>query len=155
MLIWKMKNRKLYLSIGSNLYNRKSNILLAIKKLEECLGPRERLSDFMETPSWGFVGADFLNVAVSFMTSLDAEEILKVCKSVERQMGRKNEGIELDEGGRRIYHDRIIDIDIILLGEEKIDTPTLKIPHPRMWDRDFVIKPLKEIFDGELMGGND
>ncbi len=150
-----MKNRKLYLSIGSNLYDRKANILLAIKKLEDYLGPCEKLSDFMETSSWGFVGADFLNVAVSFMTSLDAEEILKVCKSVERQMGRKNEGIELDEGGRRIYHDRIIDIDIILLGEEKIDTPTLKIPHPRMWDRDFVIKPLKEIFDGELMGGND
>ncbi len=150
-----MKNRTVYLSIGSNLCDRSANILLAIKKLEEYLGPREKLSSFMETPSWGFDGADFLNVAVSFTTSLGAEEILKICKDVERQMGRDCEGEELDENGKRIYHDRIIDIDIILLGEEKIDTPTLKIPHPRMWERDFVIKPLKEIFDGELMRGND
>ena len=66
-----------------------------------------------------------------------------------------DEGAVYDASGRRIYKNRIIDIDIVLLGEEKVDTPELKIPHPRMWERDFVIKPLKEIFNGELMQGID
>ena len=60
-------------------------------------------------------------------------------------MGRR-ENLEYDAEGRRIYHDRPIDIDILLYGDETVDTPDLKIPHPLMKQRDFVMRPLEEIF---------
>jgi 2-amino-4-hydroxy-6-hydroxymethyldihydropteridine diphosphokinase len=60
-------------------------------------------------------------------------------------MGRTG-GVEYDAEGRRIYHDRPIDIDILLYGDERVDEPDLQIPHPLMEQRDFVMRPLKEIF---------
>ena len=151
-----MSSRMLYLSIGSNLGDRQANILRAVSLLDAGLAGRHvKMSSFMQTPSWGFTGEDFLNVAVSYETALPAEEVLRICKDVERRMGRVDEGAVYDASGRRIYKNRIIEIDIVLLGEEKVDTPELKIPHPRMWEREFVIKPLKEIFNGELMQGID
>ncbi len=146
-----MKSRILYLSIGSNIAPRRENILEAVQALDEKLGSHLRMSSFIQTPSWGFAGGEFLNVAVSYRTDLRAEDILKICKGIERQLGRMNEGVVLDEKGGRVYKDRPIDIDIILLGDEKIDSEELKIPHPSMWERDFVIIPLKEIFEGELI----
>lgn len=146
-----MKSRILYLSIGSNIAPRRENILGAVQALDEKLGSHLRMSSFIQTPSWGFAGGDFLNIAVSYRTDVRAENILKICKDIERQLGRKNEGVVLDEKGGRVYKDRPIDIDIILLGDERIDSEELKIPHPSMWKRDFVIIPLKEIFEGELI----
>ncbi len=146
-----MKNRVLYLSLGSNVAPRRDNILNAVSALDEVFGVHLKLSSFIQTPSWGFEGADFLNVAVSYVTDLSAQDILRICKDIERSLGREDEGVVVDEDGRRIYRDRPIDIDIILLGDEEIDTPNLKIPHPCMWKRDFVIKPLKEIFEGDLI----
>ena len=150
-----MNKRTLYLSIGSNISPRREHILDAVRLLDGRIGPHLKVSSFIQTPSWGFEGPDFLNIAVSYSTDLPAEGILRICKDVERALGRTDEGIRLDTEGKRIYHNRPIDIDIILLGDEKVDTDTLKIPHPLMWERDFVIKPLKEIFDGELTGEND
>ena len=60
-------------------------------------------------------------------------------------MGRR-ETLEYDAEGRRIYHDRPIDIDILLYGDERIDLPDLQIPHPLMRQRDFIMRPLNEIF---------
>ncbi len=146
-----MKSRVLYLSIGSNIAPRRENIFSAVQALDEEFGPHLKMSSFIQTPSWGFAGGDFLNIAVSYQTDLPAEDILKICKGIERQLGRFSEGVVLDERGNRVYQDRPIDIDIILLGEEKIDIPELKIPHPLMWKRNFVIIPLKEIFEGKLI----
>ena len=150
-----MKTRDLYLSLGSNLGDRKANLLKAVEMLDASLGKHKRLSSIVETKSWGFEGEDFLNLAVMYETEMEGEQILRICKEVEKRIGRKEEGIKMDGQGRRVYTDRLIDVDILLLGEEKICSESLTIPHPRMWERDFVIKPLKEIFSGDFVPGID
>ena len=150
-----MKTRDLYLSLGSNLGDRKANLLKAVEMLDASLGKHKRLSSIVETKSWGFEGEDFLNLAVMYETEMEGEQILRICKEVEKRIGRKEEGIKMDGQGRRVYADRLIDVDILLLGEEKICSENLTIPHPRMWERDFVIKPLKEIFSGDFVPGID
>ena len=150
-----MKTRDLYLSLGSNLGDRKANLLKAVEMLDARLGKHKRLSSIVETKSWGFEGEDFLNLAVMYETEMEGEQILRICKEVEKRIGRKEEGIKMDGQGRRVYADRLIDVDILLLGEEKICSESLTIPHPRMWERDFVIKPLKEIFSGDFVPGID
>ena len=70
--------------------------------------------------------------------------ILEICKGIEERMGRT--GVpQYDERGERIYSDRPIDIDILLLGDHKIDCPELTVPHKLMYERDFVMIPLNEI----------
>ncbi|MCR4823919.1 MAG: 2-amino-4-hydroxy-6-hydroxymethyldihydropteridine diphosphokinase, partial [Bacteroidales bacterium] len=74
------------------------------------------------------------------------QTLLRICKRIEREMGRRD-APEYDAEGRRIYHDRPIDIDILLYGDERVDTPDLQIPHPLMQQREFVMRPLREIFE--------
>ena len=105
----------------------------------------DALSSIIETPSWGFDGPDFLNCVVRYRTARRPETLLKICKRIERAMGRRGE-LEYDAEGRRIYRDRPIDIDILLCGDERVDTPELQIPHPLMHEREFVMRPLAEIF---------
>ena len=150
-----MKTRDLYLSLGSNLGDRKANLLKAVEMLDASLGKHKRLSSIVETKSWGFEGEDFLNLAVMYETEMEGEQILRICKEVEKRIGREEEGIKMDEQGRRVYADRLIDVDILLLGEERICSEKLTVPHPRMWERDFVINPLKEIISVDFMKGID
>ena len=141
-----MKQRDVYLSLGSNLGDRRANIDEALRRLDRAIGrPYDALSSIIETLSWGFDGPDFLNCVVRYRTARRPETLLKICKRIERAMGRR--GVpEYDAEGRRIYHDRPIDIDILLYGDERVDTPELKVPHPLMHERDFVMRPLAEIF---------
>ena len=88
----------------------------------------------------------FFNQAISFKTSVSPTDLLKVCKYVEAKMGRPMEEPQYDEQGNRIYKSRIIDIDILLYGNQTIDLPELKIPHPRLQEREFALIPLREIF---------
>lgn len=137
----------LYLSIGTNQGDRKSNIKRALEMLEKSFGCHwKALSDIIETPAWGFTGDDFLNCAVSFDIDAKPEDVLKTCKTIERDMGRR-EVMEFSSDGQRIYHDRIIDIDILLYGNISMQTPDLQIPHPKMKERDFVMRPLMQILD--------
>lgn len=140
----------IYLSLGTNIGKRKDNLFLALKLLDECLGVHyDTLSSIIETPSWGFKGADFLNCVVRYVLDKDKitpEDLLSFCKSTESKMGRDGK-VEFDPlSGKRIYHDRIIDIDILLFGDVSVNTPTLKIPHPLMKERGFVMTPLMEIY---------
>jgi 2-amino-4-hydroxy-6-hydroxymethyldihydropteridine diphosphokinase len=94
----------------------------------------------------------FINAAVCFELSQSAftpHQILAICKQVESELGRV-EKIEYDAKGERVYHSRPIDIDILLWGDLLLDTSDLKIPHPLMWERDFVLTPLAEIADETL-----
>lgn len=141
-----MESREVYLSLGSNLGDRRSNLDTAVALLSESFGHGyKRISSVIETRSWGFSGADFLNMAVVYDTTLEPLEILHICKSVESRMGRPVRDAEYDSTGKRIYRDRIIDIDILLIGEEVISLPELTVPHPRMNERDFVLIPLRQI----------
>lgn len=144
----------LYLGLGSNLGDRKANLEEALRLLDEALGCHyEALSDFIETEPWGFVSADrFLNAAVRYRVtvprgtseSVYSHRILAICKSIERELGRTG-GPEYGIDGKRIYRSRIIDIDILLIGDWRIDDEDLKIPHPLMNERDFVRIPLMQV----------
>ena len=141
-----MKAVPVYLSLGTNQGDRRAQIDEALRSLDASIGrPYEALSSIIETPAWGFEGPDFLNCVVRYRTAKRPHTLLRICKKIERAMGRTG-APEYDAEGRRIYHDRPIDIDILLYGDEHVDTPDLKIPHPLMEQRDFVMRPLAEIF---------
>ena len=80
-----------------------------------------------------------------YRTARRPETLLKICKRIERAMGRRG-APEYGADGRRIYRDRSIDIDILLYGDLSVETPELTIPHPLMREREFVMRPLAEIF---------
>ncbi|MCQ2222018.1 MAG: 2-amino-4-hydroxy-6-hydroxymethyldihydropteridine diphosphokinase [Prevotella sp.] len=133
---------KVYLSLGSNLGDKEENIHKAIKKIEEQVGVVVRQSALIKTEPWGFQSDNgFVNAAVCVETSLSPREVLHRTQAIERALGRNHKSIN------GIYHDRLIDIDILLYGDETIDEPDLKIPHPLMKERDFVMIPLEEIMD--------
>lgn len=144
----------LYLSLGSNMGDREANIETAISLLNiELKTPYKAVSSLLETEPWGFESdRKFLNAAVHYELRLkkgynpEAEGlmILEICKDIERRLGRTG-GPEYGEGGERIYHNRPIDIDILLFGDHRIDCPELTVPHKLMYERDFVMVPLKEI----------
>ena len=141
-----MKAQDVYLSLGSNQGDRQARIEEALRRLDKALGrPYEALSSIIETPAWGFDGPPFLNCVVRYRTARRPETLLKICKRIERAMGRRG-APEYDADGRRIYRDRPIDIDILLYGDLSVDTPELTIPHPLMREREFVMRPLAEIF---------
>ena len=136
-----------YLGIGTNLGDRKANILYALKMLDAALGVQSTaLSPLFESEPWGFSSPDrFLNCAVRYDTDMGPHEILEICKDIEARMGRNVAAPEFDGNGRRIYRSRIIDIDILLYGQGRISLPDLTIPHPLMRERDFVMVPLSAI----------
>ncbi|MBR4757163.1 MAG: 2-amino-4-hydroxy-6-hydroxymethyldihydropteridine diphosphokinase [Bacteroidales bacterium] len=136
-----------YFSLGSNLGDREKNIYEALRRMDEAFGRHyETLSQLVETVPVGFSGGKFLNCAVLYRISSShpAMEVLEKVKSVERAMGRTDPP-EYDADGGRIYHSRIIDIDILFYGKERMDTPLLTIPHKGIADREFVLVPLREI----------
>ena len=151
-----MEKVELYLSLGSNQGDRVSNIETALSLLNIELGrPYKRVSTFIETEPWGFESEQkFINAAVLYELYLrkgynpEAEglAVLDICKDIERRMGRTG-APQYDDRGERIYTSRPIDIDILLLGDDRIDCEELTVPHKLMYERDFVMVPLKEIND--------
>ena len=133
----------IYLSLGSNLGNRRQLLLDAIEKINKKVGNVVRQSSFYETEPWGFESKNlFLNAVVKVTTELSPTDLLKVTQQIEREMGRT------EKTGTH-YHDRPIDIDILLYDDLRVDLPELKIPHPLMQERDFVLVPLREIIDAD------
>lgn len=142
---------EVYLALGTNMGERRANLECALKLLDNAFGtPYTALSSFYANPAQGFEGDDFLNAVVRYDLSLEPLLILEICKDVERQMGRVGGGIRYDSQGRRIYRSRVIDVDVLLIGDMRVDTPVLTVPHPRMKERDFVMIPLREIYGGIL-----
>ena len=129
-----------YLGIGTNIGKKKENLTRTIEALSLALGNYTALSEFMETEPWGFDSkSTFLNCVVAFDTTISPIGLLDITEGIERELGRTTKST----GGT--YHDRIIDIDILLYGSEVIETPRLTIPHPLMHLRDFVLEPLAGI----------
>ena len=145
---------ELYMSLGSNMGDRRRNIEDAVSMLNiELKKPYKAVSSFYETEPWGFESDEkFINAVVMYELDLpkgynpEAEGlmILETCKDIERRLGRKGQP-QYDEAGERIYASRPIDIDILLLGDNKIDCEELTVPHKLMYEREFVMIPLREI----------
>ena len=126
-----------YLLLGSNLGNRKEILDKAINLLSQKVGVVILQSKDYETAPWGITNQpDFLNLAVSIQTRLEPLQILEITQSIENQLGR----VRKEKWGARL-----IDIDILFYGNEIIDEPNLKIPHPLLQERDFALSPLAEI----------
>ena len=130
--------RELTLLLGTNLGDRESNIATALTKLDKALGGRRlRTTPIIETEACGFVAPPFLNAVAVYSSARKPETILHICKRIERSMGRKD-APEYAPDGSRIYHNRIIDIDILKYGSLEVSTPELTIPHPQIKSRPFV-----------------
>ena len=134
-----------YFSLGSNMGDREGNISEALSRMDAAFGRHyEALSELIETEPMGFSGGKFLNCAVLYRIPKEPLVILDTVKAIEREMGRTDPP-EYDGEGNRVYHSRVIDIDILFYGRERMDTPRLTIPHKGIADRPFVMIPLLEI----------
>jgi 2-amino-4-hydroxy-6-hydroxymethyldihydropteridine diphosphokinase len=142
-----MTKHQVYLGLGSNLGDCRKNLERAIRLIADRVGAVTRQSSFIETEPWGFESEHrFVNAVVLCETTKTPREVLLLTQQIERDMGRRKvNGAGLMVNGQRIYTDRIVDIDILLYDDLTIDEPDLKIPHPLMHQRDFVMIPLKEI----------
>lgn len=129
---------KAYLGIGTNIGNREENLKNALASLNLLpLTKVTNVSKVYETEPVGYANQDdFLNIAVEIETELTAQNLLGACLGVEAGLGRVR---QIKNGPR------IIDIDLLLYEDEECDTPTLILPHPRMFERDFVLQPLLDI----------
>ncbi|MDE5571948.1 MAG: 2-amino-4-hydroxy-6-hydroxymethyldihydropteridine diphosphokinase [Prevotella sp.] len=139
-----MTKHQLYLGLGSNLGDRECNLRETIRLLGERVGEVTRQSSFIETEPWGFQSDNrFLNAAVLCLTDKTPREVLQLTQQIERDMGRCK--VTDVKSHSRQYADRTVDIDILLYDDLTIDEPDLKVPHPLMYERDFVMLPLKQI----------
>lgn len=140
-----MNSHKVYLGLGSNLGDCRKNLERAICLIGDRVGQVTRQSSFIETEPWGFQSQNkFTNAVILCETTKTPREVLLLTQQIERDMGRRKKSVS---GG---YADRPIDIDILLYDDLTIDEPDLKIPHPLMHERDFVMIPLDEIRNVEI-----
>ena len=154
------------MSLGSNLGDREQQLKQAIRFIDERIGEVVRQSSFIETEPWGFQSDHrFLNAAICCLTDKTPREVLQLTQQIERDLGktkahatrRAPQSSALSPQPSSItphpsslspqpsYFNRPIDIDILLYDDWKVSEPDLKIPHPLMHQRDFVMIPLKEI----------
>lgn len=143
---------EVYLSLGSNLGDREQQLKQAIRFIDERIGEVVRQSSFIETEPWGFQSDHrFLNAAICCLTDKTPREVLQLTQQIERDLGKtKAHATRRAPQSSALspqpsYFNRPIDIDILLYDDWKVSEPDLKIPHPLMHQRDFVMIPLKEI----------
>lgn len=130
----------LYLSLGTNLGNRHHNLQQATLLIAQRIGAIVHAATPIETAPVGFNSDNqFLNTALAIETSLTATEALRITQEIEREMGRTQKSTN------HTYHDRIIDIDLLMLDDLVLRSNVLSLPHPEMTDRLFVLEPLAEI----------
>lgn len=128
---------KAFLLLGGNIGNRENNFRKTRELIEKFCGAIIQTSSLYETAAWGITDQPaFLNQAIEIETQLNAMELMGTILKIEQSMGRER---------KEKYGPRIIDIDILLFNDEQHDDPSLKIPHPEMQNRRFVLVPLAEI----------
>ncbi|MEM1258988.1 MAG: 2-amino-4-hydroxy-6-hydroxymethyldihydropteridine diphosphokinase, partial [Bacteroidota bacterium] len=136
---WYMgSDNKVYLSLGSNLGNRLFHLQRCIFELNERLGQIFAMSAVYENAAVGFQGGDFLNACIALKTKHFPDKVLEEILQLERRMGRER----LPNGA---YTSRTLDIDMIYFNDEIIAEEHLTVPHPKLSERNFVLKPLADI----------
>ena len=134
------------MGLGANLGDREQQLREAVRLIGERVGCVVRQSSFIETEPWGFESENrFLNAVIRCATDHTPREVLELTQQIERDMGRHKKVNE--KSANRKYTDRPIDIDILLYDNLTVDEPDLQIPHPLMQERDFVMIPLREIYE--------
>lgn len=139
-----------FLSLGTNLGDREKNLRQAISELQKRTGTIVSQSAFFTTEPWGFQSENiFVNLCVGLHTTLSPQDLLRKTQDIERRMGRTHKSTD------GTYHDRIIDIDLLLCGNCIIDEPHLHLPHPLMAERLFVLRPLAQIAQNQIVPGTE
>jgi 2-amino-4-hydroxy-6-hydroxymethyldihydropteridine diphosphokinase len=129
---------QVFLGIGGNLGNKRDNFTKALVLIENELGTICKKSSVYETPPWGFQAEEnFWNMVVQIKTGLNPKELLQKIKKTEQEFGRKRV--------TKSYSSREMDIDILYFDNRIIENELLKIPHPQIKERLFVLVPLAEI----------
>lgn len=127
-----------YIALGSNQGARFDFLQKAVEKIQQKTGDVIKVSRVYETPAWGFEGKAFLNACIAVSSRFEPAEIMLQLLDIEKKLGRERKAVEA-------YSDRPIDLDIILIEEEVIETQLLTVPHPSMENRNFVLAPLADI----------
>ena len=142
-----MSVREVIVLGGGNVGNTSARLAKAAKLMEERIGRVVGSSSQRESEAWGFEATEpFLNQAFAVKTTLPAEQVLETLLDIERELGRNRESEYQQKILRgEVYASRVIDLDILLYGEERIVTPHLQIPHPRLLQREFALAPLEEL----------
>jgi len=135
--------QKVVLSLGSNLGDRYFYLAETERYIEEKIGAVVEKSSVYETESWGFDAPPFLNQVIVVQTSLSPWQLLEKLQNIEKQFGRTIKSKTVNQ--KTTYHNRTIDIDILLYDNQTINSETLTIPHPLIHQRDFVKIPLDEL----------
>ena len=136
------------MGLGSNLGDREEHLRRAIVLIGERVGEVLRQSSFIETEPWGFESENrFLNAVILCETDLTPRQLLRTTQQIERDMGKSRKHATVRNQRSTQFKDRPIDVDILLYDDLTVDEPDLKIPHPLMQERDFVMIPLREIRD--------
>ena len=129
---------RVFVGLGSNLGDRETNLLLALERMTVEFG-LVHCSTFRETDPVGVTDQPkFLNAVAELYTDAGPRELLDGLLAIERDLGR-------DRRVERRWGPRIIDLDLLLYGDEQIDEPGLTVPHPRLAERRFVLEPLVEL----------
>lgn len=129
-----------FIGIGSNLGDRKKNIRIALSKIEQLKGTRIiKISRIIQTEPQEVTSkqSKFLNAAVKIQTSLTPVMLFKKLQKIEIELGRP--------AGHAYHVPRTIDLDILFYGDKVVNREDLKIPHPKVFERDFVLRPLMEV----------
>jgi 2-amino-4-hydroxy-6-hydroxymethyldihydropteridine diphosphokinase len=130
---------RIYLGLGSNLGEKEENLLQAINFINEQIGPIVARSVFFVSEPWGFQSDHvFLNACVAADTTLSPTDCLLCLKGIEKTLGRP-------EKASGVYKDRLIDLDVLFYDDLVMESPILKLPHPLLHLRNFVLFPLAEI----------
>ena len=139
--------KTVFIGIGTNKGKREKNISLALKLLTKNKDIQiHKVSKMLKNPPQeGIRTGYFLNGAIKVLTTLSPHKLLQLCKKIERKLGRKTNRRIRESGNLRKKRARTIDLDILFYGNKIIKTKNLKIPHPRLHRRSFVLKPLNEI----------
>ena len=132
-----------YISLGSNLGDRQINIQFALNRIDKRAGNIISISKLYENPSIGFKGDMFYNCCIGLKTILSPKELLNELLIIEKEGGR----IRINKVG---YFSRSIDLDILFYEDQIINTKDLKVPHPKLHERQFVVKPLLDIAKGKI-----
>ena len=136
---------EVYIGLGSNKGDRMNYLNKAVEFIEQKGAKIIKKSSIIETESWGFKSTPFLNQVILIETNLSPYQLLVQFQQIEIDLGRKSKSKHNPDFVE--YHDRTIDLDILLYGNEIINSSDLIIPHPEMHKRDFVMIPFQEIAD--------
>ena len=141
-------SRRAYLGLGSNLGDRAAHLQSAVDGLAVRAGRVVAISPVYETePVGGPPQPDYLNAVVALETALSPRDLLGVAKALEADAGREpppGPGASPEEAATR-WGPRTLDVDVLLVGDERVDEPDLVVPHPRIHQRAFVLAPLADV----------